>query len=84
MKSITIHNLDRRTADLIEQKARESGLSLNKTIKKLLQKALGISSENEAKINEFKEFSGVWDEADFDEFERNVRYFGDIDKNDWK
>ena len=42
MKSITIHGLDEGLEAMIEEKARQEGLSLNKTVKMLLREALGL------------------------------------------
>ena len=85
MKSITIHNLDERLAKLIEKKARESGTSLNKTIKKLLSQALGLTPKvDAAKSDEFLDLSGVWDENDFQDFNKNVGDLGKVDPEDWK
>ena len=85
MKSITIHNLDERLSKLIEKKARESGTSLNKTIKKLLSQALGLTPKlDAAKSDEFLDLSGVWDENDFQDFNKNVEDLGKVDPEDWK
>ena len=85
MKSITIHNLNDRLATLIEKKARESGNSLNKTIKVLLQQALGLKPEAERdNKEEFADLFGVWNENDFKEFEESVKDFEEVDPEDWK
>jgi len=42
MKSITIHDLDDSLEVLLEQTAKDHGLSLNRTVKMLLRKALGL------------------------------------------
>ncbi|MDY6970131.1 MAG: hypothetical protein SVR08_15965 [Spirochaetota bacterium] len=47
MKSITIHNLDDSLASLIQEKAEKEGLSLNKTIKVLLKKPLGLGTDTD-------------------------------------
>lgn len=84
MKSITIHKLDDRTARLIELKSKETGLSLNNTIKNLLRKALGIQSETNRDKSDFQEFSGIWNESDFKMFQESTAAFGEIDDKDWK
>jgi len=43
MKSITIHGLDGPLDTLIREKARKQQLSLNKTIKLLLEESLGLT-----------------------------------------
>jgi len=81
MKSITIHNLDEKTAKLIEEQSRMSGLSLNKTIKNVLNQALGLAPEK--RNEDFSEFLGLWSEEEFNQFEKNTSEFNRIDESDW-
>lgn len=82
MKSITIHQLDNTLASLIQQEANRTETSLNKTIKRLLEKALGISQEK--KKSDFSEFCGVWTDEEYKEIEKNLEDFERIDPEDWK
>lgn len=85
MKSITIHNLDDRLAALIARKAREEGISMNKLIKGLLAQALGIAPQPEQNRKEaFMDLFGSWDQADLEEFQRNVQDFNEVDPKDWE
>ena len=81
MKSITIHGIDDPLAELIKSKAQSEGLSINKTVKKLLEESLGIKPRNKGKNrSDFEEFFGIWSESERIEFEdrtdelRNVNY----------
>ncbi len=85
MKSITIHNLDDATESLIQKKAKDEGLSLNKVIKKLLKQALGLDSE--AKIENHKQFRdlcGVWSQRDLVEFDKLTKDLEEVDLRDWQ
>lgn len=82
MKSITIHGLDETLDGLLQEKAEQEGTSLNKIIKKLLQQSLGVSKQQ--KKFDFSEFSGIWTQAEFEEFERSTRDFEKIDSRDWR
>ena len=85
MKSITIHGIDEQLANLIKSKAESEGLSINKTVKKLLEVALGVKPQIEMKnLDDFKEFCGLWTQADLDEFEEKTTDFRKIDKKDWQ
>ncbi|OGS35978.1 MAG: hypothetical protein A2293_06130 [Elusimicrobia bacterium RIFOXYB2_FULL_49_7] len=85
MKAITIHGIDPVMEKLILQKAHESGVSLNKTLKKLLEHALGIRpAETQKHRNDFAEFAGKWTEKEFKTFEESVAPFRQIDKDDWQ
>jgi len=85
MKSITIHNLDDAMESLIQKKAKDEGLSLNKVIKKLLKQALGLDSE--AKTENHRQFSdlcGVWSKRDLAEFDKLTKGLGEVDMRDWQ
>jgi hypothetical protein len=84
MKSITIHDLDDLLETLIREKAKEEGLSLNRTVKMLLYKALGqeLGNSKDRRVG-FAEFCGVWSKADAAEFDRNTRELHEADPKDW-
>jgi len=85
MKSMTIHGIDDQLAALIKEKAAAEGLSVNKTIKKLLEISLGIKPRPPGdNRNHFTEFCGVWSEKDFAEFEDNTADTRNIDPGDWR
>jgi hypothetical protein len=85
MKSITIHGLDESLEAMIEEKARKEGLSLNKTVKLLLRKALGLEpSGNGDRKADFAEFCGVWSKADQAEFDRKTQDLRKVDPRDWQ
>ena len=84
MKSITIHNIDEPLAELIKSKARSEGLSVNKTIKKILETSLGVKPRgSDTKRSDFEEFCGVWSETDLAEFEERTKEFRKVDSEDW-
>lgn len=85
MKSITIHGLDEKTSEKLSDLAIEKGLSLNKTIKLLLSKALGLKDQvYQNKVEDFKQFSGVWSKKEHNNFNKSTEEFSKIDMNDWK
>jgi len=85
MKSVTIHNLDDSLAAMIQEKAREEGLSLNETVKKLLRKALGLEpGGNGDRKADFAAFCGAWSKADAAEFRKNLKELHKIDPRDWQ
>ena len=85
MKSITIHDLDESTEAMIEEKARKEGLSLNKTVKMLLRKALGLKERrNGDRKADFAEFSGVWSKTDERELEKKTKDLRKVDPRDWR
>jgi hypothetical protein len=79
MKSITIHGIDDPLAELIKSRALSEGLSINKTVKKLLEESLGVKPRAKG-INrsEFEEFCGIWSDAELAEFEETTKDLGKI------
>lgn len=85
MKSITIHGLDEGLDKSIRDKARERGLSINKTLKELLGKALGINnSQTHDRRDEFLDLYGVWSAEDSAELKKNLETCEQIDPGDWQ
>jgi hypothetical protein len=74
MKSITIHGIDDPLAELIKSKAQSEGLSINKTVKKLLEESLGVKPRKKG-INrsDFEEFCGIWTDSELAEFEDHTK-----------
>ena len=84
MKSITIHGVDDQLAKLIKDRARADGLSINKTVKLLLEQALGIKLKAaETNKEQFKEFCGIWTKDDLEEFEAATEDMNKIDEDEW-
>jgi len=85
VKSITIHGLDKKLDEIIRKKAKNSGLSINRTIKKLLKESLGMKGEKENmhKAN-FIDIFGSWTKEDEKEFLKAVQDFEEIDKEEWQ
>ncbi len=85
MKSITIHGIDEPLAELIKSKARSEGLSMNKTIKRLLEVSLGVKPRDKnAYRGEFEKFCGVWSKTDVNEFEKRTKALRVIDHEEWQ
>ena len=85
MKSITIHQIDEDIDKKLNELAREKRMSLNKTIKFLLRKALNLESNSKENRNkELTEFLGVWSKDDLNSFNKAVSEFEKISEEDWK
>jgi hypothetical protein len=85
MKAITIHGLDEPLVSLLEARAKAEGLSLNKTVKILLEKALGIKPrEPHGHRRDFEMFRGRWTSSDLSEFEKATAELERVDPEDWK
>ena len=85
MKSITLHGVDKQLAELIKSKAESEGLSINKTIKKMLETSLGVKPQDDKKNSkDFEEFCGLWTKNDLDDFEDRTKDLRKIDEKDWQ
>ncbi len=85
MKSITLHNIDGPLAELIKSKARSEGLSMNKTIQKILEESLGVRPKSGGVFrHDFEEFCGLWSDGDLAEFNERSSDFNRIDPEDWQ
>jgi hypothetical protein len=85
MKSITIHGIDDPLAELIKSRAQSEGLSINKTVKKLLGESLGVRPrKNGINRRNFEEFCGIWSDSELTEFEENTKDLRKTDHEDWK
>jgi hypothetical protein len=85
MKSITVHGIDEPLAKLIKSKAQSEGLSINKTIKKVLEEAFGVKPRHKStNRSEFEEFCGLWSKSELDEFEHKTKALRKVDSEDWQ
>lgn len=83
MKSITIHGMDDELAARLERQAVEGGLSLNKLIKRLLAKALGLSPARTDRRKDFEPLCGVWSQKEASDFRKATRDLERVDPADW-
>ena len=84
MKSITIHGIDKETEKLIKKRARSEGTSVNKIVKRLLAKALGIDKDRHDNREEFLDLFGIWTEDDEKRFFEAIKDLEHIHPEDWK
>lgn len=83
MKSITIHDLDKELYASLQSQATSQSTSLNKTIKQLLRKSLGLTQKR-AEKRDFSKFFGVWSKKEADAIDKVLEDFEKIDEEDWK
>ena len=82
MKQLTLRNIPEDIEREIRRIARERGTSINKTIRELLGKALGIDRSS-GKKRDLSDFSGFWDEEEAKEFEKATEVFEKVDEELW-
>jgi hypothetical protein len=84
MKSITIHGIDQETERLIKKRAKSEGTSVNKIVKGLLAKALGIEKGKPDNREEFLDLCGIWTGDDAKRFLEAIKDLEQIHPEDWK
>jgi hypothetical protein len=83
MKSISIHGIDEEMEKAIEERAKIEGKSVNRIVKELIAKALGIGDKPPDNRAEFAELCGVWTEAEAAEFMKLTADLETVDAKDW-
>ena len=84
MKYITIHGIDKETEKLIKKRAKSEGTSVNKVVKGLLAKALGIEKNKQDNREEFLDLFSIWTEDDEKIFFEAIKDLEHIHPEDWK
>ena len=83
MKSISIHGIDEEMEKAIEERAKDSGKSVNKIVKELISKAMGLDDKPPDNRAEFAELCGIWTEAEAAEFLEQIADLEVTDEKDW-
>lgn len=77
MKTLTIKNLPADVAEALERETRRRGSSLDRTVIDLLIRGLGVGA---VRSNGLGRLGGNWSEEEFEEFERAVSPFEQLDE----
>lgn len=81
MRTLTVRNVPPEVAEALEREKRRRGESLNQTVIELLTQGLGVGT---ARSNGLARLAGRWSEEEFEEFERAVAPFEEIDEELWR
>ena len=88
MKAITVRNLPPEVAKAIREKASKEGLSLNRTVARLLAQATGRGEEKRDRKrvlhHDLDRFFGVWSKKEAKEFDKALREERQIEPEMWK
>lgn len=83
MKSISIHGIDDEMEKKIGERAIKEGKSVNKVVKELIARALGMGDKPPDNRAMFEDLSGVWTEEDEQEFLASIADLEKTDEKDW-
>ncbi len=86
MKSISVHGIDEETEKAIQERAKTEGKSVNKIVKELIAKALGIGGQSGAadKREAFADLCGLWTEEEAGRFLDAIGDLESVDLKDWR
>ena len=83
MLNISIRGIPPDLAKALQEEKDRRGQSLNRTVRELLRRALGLGP-NSPYDNGLAAHAGTWSEQDLQEFEHATSAFGQIDEELWK
>jgi ferritin-like protein len=83
MKSISIHGIDEEIEKKIGERAKSEGKSVNKIVKELIAKALGLGDKPPDNRAMFEDLSGIWTEEEEQEFLASIADLEKTDEKDW-
>lgn len=82
MKSFTIHNLEAELYDQLKNEAESLGLSLNKLVKKILQKKYNPANRPKKK-RDLSFMVTPMDKSELASFNESLQLFDTIDSEEW-
>lgn len=85
--AITVRNLPPDVARAIRVKASKEGLSLNRTVAKLLAQATGHAPREgpvSTTHDDLDEFAGAWTEQEADDFDAYLKEQRSVRTEDWR
>ncbi len=83
MKSISVHGIGDDLLKAVEERAKQEGRSVNKIVKEMIAKGLGMDDRPPDNRAMFEDLSGVWTEAQEREFLDSVADLETTDEEDW-
>ena len=85
MSTMTIHGLDKETERQVRAESKRTGLSLNRTLKRLLAQAVSKKVQGRRRSREgIERLCGAWSPQEAKEFEEAVKDLRQVDPEDWK
>lgn len=85
MKTITLRNIPPNIERRLERRAREWGLSFNRTVLRLLEGALGVDQRPaNDRHHDLDHLAGAWTEQDAAAFDETLRDLRGIDRERWE
>jgi hypothetical protein len=85
MGTLTIHGLDKETEQRVRAESKRTGLSMNRTVKRLLSQAVARKPRGPARSKRgIDRLFGAWSEEEYKEFMEAIKDFRKVDPEDWE
>ncbi len=84
MNAITLRNIPREIQEAIQSRARDEGLSFNKTVLRMLEEALGLRRGSEVLHHDLDHLAGTWSQEEAAEFDAALAEQRRIDPELWE
>ena len=84
MNAITLRNIPREIQEAIQRRARDEGLSFNKTVLRMLEEALGLRRGSRALHHDLDHLAGTWSQEEAAEFDAALAEQRRIDPELWE
>ncbi len=84
MVNVSLRGIDENVREILKERARKSGLSINALILDYINKGVGIDPGKRRKHHDLDRLAGTWSASDREEFAAATSIFEEIDENIWK
>ncbi len=85
MHAITLRNIPREIQDAIERRAREEGLSFNRTVLRMLEESLGLHGDRPRVVHhDLDHLAGTWSREEAAEFDAALSEQRQVDPELWE
>jgi hypothetical protein len=83
MRHLSIRHVPAELASALEDEKRRRGTSLNQVVLDLLSQAVGLGTTRR-RSNGLGRYAGTWTQEEFEEFEKAIEDFEQIDEELWR
>ena len=85
VKNLSLRGIDEDLSENLKKLSQKEGISLNKTVLKLLEDSVGIKRRMRLNIyRDLDDLAGTWSSREEKEFKDKIHFFEVIDKDLWK
>ena len=83
MKAVTLRNVPPELADRLEEEAKAAGTSMNRTVIRLLERAMGLA-DRRRRHDDLDHLAGKWSAEEARTFERELARQRRVDPELWR